>query len=59
MFPKDIKVILNIQTSSRDSLDKILALLQEFKPVYYVSHLYEQNTNEQKTIYIVSCSLTK
>lgn len=59
MFPKDIKVILNIQTSSRDSLDKILALLQEFKPVYYVSHLYEQKTNEQKTVYIVSCSLTK
>ena len=59
MFPKDIKVILNVQTSSRDGLDKILALLREFKPSYYVSHLYEQKTNEQKTIYIVSCSLTK
>jgi len=59
MFPKDIKVILNVQTDSRDKLDKILALLKEFKPVYYVSHLYEQKTIEEKTIYIVSCSLTK
>ena len=59
MFPKDIKVILNVQTESRDKLDKVLALLQEFKPVYYVSHLYEQKTNEEKTIYVASCSLTK
>jgi hypothetical protein len=59
MFPKDIKVILNVQTDSRDKLDKVLVLLKEFKPVYYVSHLYEQKTNEEKTIYITSCSLTK
>ncbi|RHZ36510.1 YitT family protein [endosymbiont GvMRE of Glomus versiforme] len=59
MFPKDIKVILNVQTNSRDKLDKILALLKEFKPVYYVSHLYEQKTSEEKIVYIVSCSLTK
>jgi len=52
-------VILNVQTDSRDKLDKILALLKEFKPVYYVSHLYEQKTIEEKTIYIVSCSMTK
>ncbi|CAH1760567.1 12941_t:CDS:2 [Entrophospora sp. SA101] len=58
MFPKDIKVILNVQTDSRDKLDKILVLLREFKPVYYVSHLYEQKTNEEKTIYILTKKLT-
>lgn len=59
MFPKDIKVILNVQTESRDKLGKILALLKEFKPAYYVSHLYEQKTGEEKTIFIINCSLTK
>jgi hypothetical protein len=59
MFPKDIKVSLTIQADTRNKWGKVLDLLKEFKPVYYISHFYEQKSGEEKTVYMVNCLLTK
>jgi len=60
MFPKDIRVVLTVQTSSRAKLDKILSLLKEYSPSYYVTHPYEQKkAGEERTIYVVNCFMSK
>jgi hypothetical protein len=60
MFPKDVKVILNVQTDSRDKLNRILSLLREFSPFYYATTSYEaKRPGEEKTIYVINCSLSK
>lgn len=60
MFPKDIKVVLSVQTSYRDKLNKLLSLLREFNPTYYTTSAYEQkNPGEEKVIYVVNCFLSK
>ena len=59
MFPKDVEVILRVQTNYRHKLEKILSLLKEFRPVFYVSRFYHFEKAEEESAYLTSCSLTK
>lgn len=59
MFPRDVRVVLNIQTTDRDKLSEILRILKGFRKLYSCSWVYESEEKSEKEIFVVSCSLSK